>query len=59
MRVDLINVIDVASGYVVKDEMILCMPKLVKKGKDTHERQIMAHWPYGCHRRIYVVRWHT
>ena len=39
--------------------MILCMPKLFKKGKDTHERQIMAYWPYGSHRRIYVVRWHT
>ena len=39
--------------------MILCMPELVKKGNDTHERQIMAYWHYGCHRRVYVVRWHT
>ena len=35
--------------------MILCMPKLVKKGKDTHERQIMARCPYGCHRRNRMV----
>ncbi|ETJ12498.1 MAG: hypothetical protein Q620_VSAC01315G0003 [Veillonella sp. DORA_A_3_16_22] len=39
--------------------MILCMPKLVKKGKDTHERQIMARCRYGCHRRNRMVWWHT
>ena len=39
--------------------MILCMPKLVKKGKDTHERQIMARCSYGCYCRNRMVWRHT